>query len=79
MSNEVKTLNLQVENYNISINFQSKNGINMVAIRPLCEALGLNYASQYRKLMSNPQFSCCHMTTTELRITHQLSVLTSIV
>lgn len=36
----------------------------MVAIKPLCTALNIDWANQWRKLQGNPRFSCSHMTIT---------------
>ncbi|WP_392562503.1 phage antirepressor N-terminal domain-containing protein [Orbus sturtevantii] len=42
-----------------------KDGIEYVAMRSIVEGIGLNWKTQYRKLISQKhKFSCSHMTTT---------------
>jgi uncharacterized coiled-coil protein SlyX len=33
-----------------------------IAVKPICEAIGINWPSQYSKLTANPQFDCCDIT-----------------
>ncbi len=38
--------------------------IKWVALKPICDAIGVNWPSQYKKIKEDPRFSCCDITTT---------------
>jgi hypothetical protein len=41
-----------------------QDGTRWVALRPICEAIGLAWQAQHHKIMNNPQFSCNDIMTT---------------
>ena len=41
-----------------------KDGDHMIAVKPIAEAIGVDWKSQHRKIEKDPRFSCGHMTTT---------------
>ena len=60
----------QISTQTVSFNNQSlitieQNGVHYVAMKPICENIGIQWESQYKKLTDYSQkFSCYHMTTT---------------
>lgn len=60
----MKQLSLNVDNYDIVVFIQQSKEGDRIALRPLCEALGLNWSGQREKLVKNPQFSCVDSHTT---------------
>ena len=39
--------------------------LEMIAIKPICEAIGIDHKRQTQKIKANPQFSWGHMSSTE--------------
>lgn len=37
--------------------------IKWVALKPICEAIGIDWPRQYTKIQNDPRFNCCHITT----------------
>lgn len=60
----MKQLRLKVGKYDLVISAEMHGSEQWVALRPLCEAIGLAYQVQHKKISENPQFSCHHMVTT---------------
>ena len=55
----MKQLQLKVGKYDLVVTTEQHESKQWVALKPLCEAIGLDYTRQYRKVQSNPQFNYC--------------------
>lgn len=42
---------------------RDENGECWVSVRSVCEGIGVDWAGQWRKISSDPKFTCCHMST----------------
>jgi len=59
----MRSLNLCVGGVDLVAMIAERDGEDMVAVRPICEALGLSWPRQMRKLEDNSRLGCCHMAT----------------
>ena len=59
----MRSLNLQVGGVDLVAWIGSRDGEDLVAVRPISEALGLSWPRQSRKLESNQSLMCCLMAT----------------
>lgn len=57
----MENLSLSVGKYELSLMINKHQGEHYVAVKPLCEALGLQSHKQIERLKRNPQFNCTHM------------------
>ena len=62
--NEIKNFPIHIQNRTFNAQVLMKAGVEMVAVSPICEAIGVEEYRQIQKLQSNPQFSCLHMSAT---------------
>ena len=60
----MKKLELKVNGIDLVAWIAEQDGEQLVAVRPICDALGLASNKQIKKLASDPQFSCNHMVST---------------
>lgn len=61
----MESLQLNLGSYQLAVAVSKNDNEYLVALRPLCETLGLDWKSQHRRTASNPQFRCGHMTTVD--------------
>ena len=61
--NTVKHIPLVIDGKDYIIDLIDRDGDDMVAIRSICEAVGLDRKTQQRKIQSNPRFKWGHMTS----------------
>lgn len=59
----MRSLKLCVGGVDLVAMIAERDGEDMVAVRPICEALGLSWPRQSRKLESNQGLMCCLMAT----------------
>lgn len=59
----MRSLNLCVGGVDLVAMIAERDGEDMVAVRPICEALGLSWSRQMRKLEENSRLKCCLMAT----------------
>lgn len=59
----MKSLDINVGGNAVTVLVQEHDGKPYFAVRPVCEALAIDFKSQLSKLKSNPQFSCGDITT----------------
>ena len=64
----MRELKLNIGSVDLVALVSGENAGAMIALRPLVEALGLEWSGQQKRTTKNPQFSCVHMYTTELRV-----------
>lgn len=62
--NEVRSLRLKVGDYDLIAMIQGSGEEAKIALKPLCDVLGIDWSAQAKRLSRNPQFSCGHMTMT---------------
>jgi len=61
----MRSLNLCVGGVDLVAMIAERDGEDMVAVRPICEALGLSWSSQYQKIAKNrDRLSCVDINTT---------------
>lgn len=53
----MQDLVLNVGNYQLSLTTNEHNGEHFIALKPLCETLGLEWKRQQKRTLNNPQFS----------------------
>lgn len=53
----MKELKLNVNGQELTTFMSEQNGEQLIALKPLCEALGVRYPQQRQRLQANPQFS----------------------
>lgn len=61
----MNTLTLNVGSYPVSLLTSEHEGEPYIALRPLCEALGMDWKSQHARTAKNPQFHCGDITTVD--------------
>ena len=60
----MRELKLNIGSVDLVALVSGENAGAMIALRPLVEALGLDWTTQLKKVSGNTQFSCRHMPTT---------------
>jgi len=60
----LKDMTIEVSGEVYCIPVGNSNGVDFVAVRPICEMLGVAFTKQIKKLKNRPDFSCDHMVTT---------------
>jgi hypothetical protein len=59
----VKELRIPFKGWDLIAFLNEKDGSEMVAVRPIAEAIGLDWKSQHRKITNDSDLTCGHMTT----------------
>lgn len=60
----MKEIRIPFKGWDLVTFLNEKDGDQMVAVKPIAEAIGVNWDTQGRKIQKDPKFSCCHMTST---------------
>lgn len=59
--NNIKHIPFTIEGRDYIADILDRDGSDMIAIRPICKAIGIAENKQIMKLKNNPQFNCDHM------------------
>ena len=62
--NTVKHIPLIIDGKDYILDLVDRDGDDLVAIKSICRAVGINDATQARRISGDPRFSYSHMTAT---------------
>jgi len=60
----MKEIRIPFKGWDLITFLNEKDGNQLVAVRPIAEAIGVGWGSQWRKIQKNPRFSCIDIDTT---------------
>lgn len=59
----MKQINIPYKDSTLITWLNEQDGKTWIALKPICERLGINWAAQFTKLKADPRFNCCDIAT----------------